>query len=308
MRITMNDEFIHNITTMCGDAGRTWLADLPGIIHEYERRWNFRAGPPFHLSYNYVAPARLLDGSEAVLKIGFPDNPEFPSELEALRQFDNSVVVRLLEWDPSIGVILMERVRPGTPLDQWGDDEQQTSVAAGIARRMWKPAEDSPHLIRLEDWFLGFERHRTSFQGGAGPLPTELFDLGERLFAELLASTHSPMLLHGDFHHWNIIRSAERGWVVIDPKGVIGDPAYELGAYLYNPFTTLTNHPRLENVLRRRVEIFSTELDLDRRRIIRWGIAQAVLSAVWSVEDHDEVDGLTLQVARTLASLGQVDY
>jgi hypothetical protein len=127
----MNDEFIHNITTMCGEAGRAWLGNLPSIIQEYEQRWNFRAGPPFQLSYNYVAPADLPDGGGAVLKIGFPGNPEFRSELEALRQFDSQVIVRLLECDPENGVILLERIIPGTPLDQWGDDEQQTRVAAG---------------------------------------------------------------------------------------------------------------------------------------------------------------------------------
>jgi streptomycin 6-kinase len=60
-----------------------------------------------------------------------------------------------------------------------------------------------------------------------GLFPWRLVELAEALFAELLASTQQEMLLHGDLHHTNILTAGRQPWLAIDPKGVIGEPAYE---------------------------------------------------------------------------------
>jgi streptomycin 6-kinase len=102
-----------------------------------------------------------------------------------------------------------------------------------------------------------------------------------------------PVLLHGDLHHYNILaagreplRQAQgRLWLAIDPKGIVGEPAYELGAWLRNPTPQVFSWPDMQQVTARRVDQFAEILELDRRRIIGWGIAQAVLSAWWDYED-----------------------
>ncbi len=38
----------------------------------------------------------------------------------------------------------------------------------------------------------------------------------------------------GDLHHENILAAERAPWLAIDPKGVIGEPAYEMGALLRN--------------------------------------------------------------------------
>jgi streptomycin 6-kinase len=59
--------------------------------------------------------------------------------------------------------------------------------------------------------------------------------MAESLFRELIASSESPVLLHGDLHHFNILSARRQPWLAIDPKGVAGEPAYEPGALLRNP-------------------------------------------------------------------------
>jgi streptomycin 6-kinase len=114
-------------------------------------------------------------------------------------------------------------------------------------------------------------------------------DRAGALFAELAASQGERRLLHGDLHHGNVLWDDRRGWLAIDPKGVVGEPAYEFGAALRNPDAapTLVASPA---VARRRSHIIADRLGLDRRRVLAWGFAQAVLAAVWAREGGDAPD------------------
>ena len=127
---------------------------------------------------------------------------------------------------------------------------------------------------------------RDRFGGTSGPLPEKLTGEAERLFAELLASQSEPVVLHGDLHHFNILAAERQPWLAIDPKGVVGEPEYEVGAFLRNPMPDLLSKPHPGSILARRLDQFSEELGFDRERLRSWGIAQAVLSAWWSIEDH----------------------
>ncbi|MDQ2687706.1 MAG: aminoglycoside/hydroxyurea antibiotic resistance kinase, partial [Armatimonadota bacterium] len=53
-----------------------------------------------------------------------------------------------------------------------------------------------------------------------------------------------------------------------------------------NPLPQLLTWPHPKDVLARRIAIFAENLGLDPARIRAWGMAQAVLSAWWTVEDH----------------------
>lgn len=148
---------------------------------------------------------------------------------------------------------------------------------------------DGHGIVRLiHRWAAGMERLRGHFGGGAGPLPVRLVETAESLFAELLASMDEPVLLHGDLHHWNILSAEREPWLALDPKGVVGEPAYEVGALLRNPLPGLLDTPNPGRILARRVDQLAEELGFDRQRLIGWGVAQAVLSAWWSIEDHGE--------------------
>jgi streptomycin 6-kinase len=95
-----------------------------------------------------------------------------------------------------------------------------------------------------------------------------------------------PVLLHGDLHHFNILAAERQPWLALDPKGVVGEPAYEVGALLRNPYPEFLTWPNLDRVLARRVNQLAEELGFDRERLVGWGFAQAVLSGWWSYEDH----------------------
>lgn len=294
--------FAHTITHTFGAAGEQWLTQLPALLSTCAARWQLTLGAPFPLNYNYVTAATRRDGQPVVLKLGVP-NPELATEIAALQHYAGRGSVQLLAADWALGAFLLERVEPGTTLWDWApeQDVRATTIAADLMRQLWRPPPPGPTPYpTVADWAQGLQGLRQHFQGGTGPFPTRLVAYAEGLFAELLPSQAPAVVLHGDLHHGNILRATRQRFLAIDPKGILGEPAYETGAWLRNPIPGFNAWPDYQAVVRRRVAQLAAELALEAQRIRGWGLAQAVLSAWWSFESHDPAWAATLDVATAL--------
>lgn len=300
----MNRRFVRNISQMRGEEGRKWMESIPELLRIHEKRWNIHIFPPFNLTYNYVAPAEKKDGTPLVIKIGFKGDKEFLSEIEALKQFGGNGSVKLLKADIDNAVILLEKIIPGTHLSRLANNEEAVRIGIKIARTLWrKPPQKNPYLIPLEKWYNGFEKIKGNTDSKFNVLPRYIVSEGERLFAKLLATTKEKKLIHGDFHHKNILRSQKREWLAIDPKGIIGDPIYDLAVFLYNPKSQLSKNKDIAHIVKKRIEIFSDTLGFEKERIIEWGIAQSVLSSIWTIENNQEGWKYTIKFAEMLLNL-----
>jgi streptomycin 6-kinase len=199
----------------------------------------------------------------------------------ALQAFDGYGTVRVFEYFD--GALLLERLNPGDSLTGMVHDrrdKEATDVLADVIGRM-SPSRSFANMPTVEDWGRGFERHEARANS---EIPKPLLDSARRVYFELSATQGARRLLHGDLHHDNILLDRDRGWLAIDPKGVVGESEYEVGAALRNPY----ERPELftePSTITSRVERFQRELCLDGERILAWAFAQAVLSAIWAIED-----------------------
>ena len=228
-----------------------------------------------------MAPALTAQGRDVIVKIGVP-NPELSSEIRALRWYGGGAAVELLDADEQQGLLLFERLRPGSTLSCVEDDARATVIAAQTMSDLWRPLPVDQQFSTASDWASGLRRLRQHFGGGTGPFDPRIVQTAEALFGELLASSDSPVLVHGDLQHFNILSATRRPWVAIDPKGLAAEPAYEVGALLRNPSPDRYLDPGVQG---RRIDLLADELGFDKRRIAGWAAAQAVLSAWWSYED-----------------------
>jgi len=324
-------EFISTITNTFGADGESWIANLPALIDEASERWgltNIRPVP--NLSYNFVAFATLpspltplpVGEGNVVLKIGVPRD-ELTSEIAALRLFNGEGACQLIDADEQRGFFVLERLKPGVMLSTLEADEEATHIAAEVMKKIWRPLEDvtlsgakslhgngkDPSLplrvtdnkfILLSDWFDGLKELRAMFDGRTGPLDEKLVERVEKSVVDFLIENHMPVLMHGDFHHFNIL-SSERGWLVIDPKGVIGPAGYEVGPFMINPWDSLSDGVSNQLILRRS-DILHEHLGWERERILEWSLAHAVLSAWWGIEDNTGWE-YALGFARLIADL-----
>jgi streptomycin 6-kinase len=206
---------------------------------------------------------------------------------EVLEAFDGIGVVRV--YDYIEGAVLLERLNPATSLAALaleGRDDEATEILAEVIDRMSHPLDGSKQFVRVEDWGRAFEGYQAS---GDKQIQASLVERGGQLYSQLSKSQRDIRLLHGDLHHYNVLFDYDRGWIAIDPKGVVGEIEYEIGASLRNPYEKPEVFATAETV-QRRVKLYGTKLKLDTDRALRWTFAQAVLSAIWSVEDGFEVD------------------
>lgn len=297
------DNFIRFMQLQHAEKGSTWLARLPDILASCEQRWHLKLDVPFaNLSYHYVIPATRDDGTHVVVK-AFSPTGEFALQTEALNLFAGRGSVRLLATDPDNEVQLLERLEPGTSLSTLEDDERATSIAASVMRQLWRPAPDTAAFPSILTWGAGLVRLRRYYNGGTGPFPVRLVEEAETLLAELSTSMAEPMLLHGDLHQDNIVAAGHDRWLAIDPKGLIGEPVYDIGPLLHNPLPQLLRMPQPGRILARRIDLLSEELGFERARIRAWGIYQALLASWWHVEDTGRHGEGMLRCAELLSAL-----
>lgn len=296
-------QLANTIRNVFGQSGSEWLQRLPDVLARYSAKWGLQVGPAFpNLTYNYVAPATRTDGAAVVLKLGVP-NPELTSEIEALRLFRGSGAVMLLEAEAEGGALLLERALPGTPLSAIQDDDRATTAAAQVMRLLWRTAPESHQLRSVAGWAAGFDRLRRRYTGGTGPLPEDLVSAAERIFREFTSSPTRLVVLHGDLHHDNMLAAARAPWLAIDPKGVVGEPEYEVGAILRNPILGILRSPNPKRLLARRLGLLSDILGFDAQRLLGWAVGQAVLSAWWSIEDNETGWERRIECARLLSGI-----
>jgi len=120
----------------------------------------------------------------------------------------------------------------------------------------------------------------------------------------LLDSQRDMAVLHGDAHHDNILDFGERGWLVIDPKRLYGERAFDYANIFCNPDLADPVPPAaiVPGRFERRLDIVAAQAGLDRRRLLQWVLAWCGLSAAWYLDDGDDA-AIDLDIAAQARAL-----
>ncbi len=263
--------FERNLTSLYGDRGNVWLVDLPMTISKIANKYHLsHLQPVNNLSYNYVMSG-FQDEKAIILKLGL-DIAGLKREAHALKAFADHGTAHLLTEDQ--GMLLLERAIPGSSLKSYfpSSDDQAIRIACNIMKRLHQAllpeAVQFPHI---KDWLQVLDKE--------WDIPTNYLKKARKLRDHLLATTSPTVLLHGDLHHDNILQNGT-DWLVIDPKGVIGDPVNEVWAFINNP------REMSAAMILARVDLFSELLNLDQQKILNWCFIQSILSWIWAIEDN----------------------
>ena len=260
-------------------AGSAARSDVRDRARSAARTWRVTVDEWLETESSVIAYGRR-HGDPVVLKVVKAPGDEWRSG-EVAVAFGGRGFVQVLEHTD--GAILLERARPGRGLFELtrdGRDADATAILADVLAAM-APNAAPPWCPTVADWGRGFARYR---ERGDHQIAPGLVAQAAEQFASLVASQRATRLLHGDLQHYNVIEDRERGWLAIDPKGVVGEVECELAAALRNPagFPEVFADPaRVEW----RVATLASRLALDPDRILRWAFALGVLSAIWHVED-----------------------
>ena len=232
--------------------------DAAARLSERARAWGVTFGEVRETESSLVAFG-VRGGLSVVLKVLRWECDEWHAGA-ALAAFGGRGTVRILEHVP--GAMLLERLSPGTPLADLalaGRDDEATEIVAEVIGRMSPSPARPTGVPTVEAWGRGFARHLAT---GDMHIARERVEAAQRVFLDLCATQRGTRLLHGDLQHYNVLLDAGRGWLAIDPKGVVGEVEYELGAALRNPI----ERPGLfvsRGAVERRVRCFEAALGVD---------------------------------------------
>ncbi|PLR74861.1 aminoglycoside phosphotransferase family protein [Bacillus sp. UMB0728] len=275
------EAFKRTIRNVHKEKGKEWLSNFDSLIEECEQRWKLKIREHYKLSYNFAAPVIMADGTEAVLKLSVPGG-ESKGEAYALEQLKGPGVVKVYEADVEKGILLLEKVAPGSTLAGVEDDEKAAGIAANLMKTLWVPAPLSSDLPGMEERHQSLKRILSENPEGLGPITASMLNEADAIFAENIRNTTAHFLLHGDLHHFNILDGGKNGWVIIDPKGLIGEREYDVIQYLLNRLPETGG----ESIISKRIDLFAENVGLKREKLISWGYAHSILSASWSWEEN----------------------
>jgi streptomycin 6-kinase len=267
------------------------LTHLSGHIDEWRL---IPDGEPFETHSSWLCFVRR-DGERALLKVFKPGSDEAPSARYFAAHHGHGTV-RVLANDAQ--ALLIERISPGTllsTLSRSGRDDEATHIVCDTITTL------QSRRAATTGW-PGHQEHATQFEKrqAIAPLTRDIVSRAQSLFRELDATQEERVLLHGDLHHENILFDEARGWLAIDPKGEVGELAYELAAPLRNP---LEDPNRSPTQMDRRVRIYCERLNLDRQRVLGWCFARNASAAMWYADHTPEPLREKTWAAATLIAL-----
>jgi len=275
--IEVPEAFVRGTTAREGERGVQWLAAVPELVAVLIRRWGCVAdGPVMHGEVGVIVPV-LRDQRAAVLKVSFP-HPGNVSEPDAFATWGGHGALRLYEREDECFAMLLERAGSRT-LAELRDNDEVVRIAGRINRRLAIPAP--PGLPRLCDRSVEWERSlRQDAAEFTHALPRHVVEAAVATVREL-GRDQPEVVVHGDLHPRNILSAEREPWLAVDPKGYVGDPAYDGGVLLRSHLHALLEEEDLDKAVLRCLEVFAEAAELDRERVRRWAQFLAVESAFW---------------------------
>ncbi|MFI7327269.1 aminoglycoside phosphotransferase family protein [Streptomyces rubiginosohelvolus] len=278
---------VASYATGFGAEGRAWIAGVPALAAHLLERWQLRRdGAVRSGQASLVLPVLRHDGTRAVLKLQLP-REETTAALIGLRAWNGDGMVRLLDHDPVSSGMLLERLDGARTLASIDDDDVAMGILADLhARLVAVPApqglrglgevaaamlEQVPQAIaRLTD-----RADRDLLRGWASAVAELADDPGDRL-------------LHWDLHYDNVLAGQREPWIAIDPEPLAGDPGFDLWPALDSRWDDVVAKGEPLRVVRRRFDLLTDTLGLDRARAAGWTLGRLLQNALWDIEDGEQ--------------------
>ena len=275
------NNFEKNMIAIYGDRGKKWLTDVRLFVKNVAHQWGLSNLKPIKdLTYNYVLSG-FRGTQPIILKIGL-DHKELKREVQTLEYFKGPYAVKILQYQT--GALLLEHALPGTSLHPFFPEQDNHSLE--IACTLMQQLQRLP--TPKEGTFPSLA-NRVAILDKNWNIPHKYLHKARALKAELLATAPQATLLHGDFHHGNILQHAD-SWMVIDPQAVVGEPAYEIAIFMCNPLYKLIESPDAHTIITNRIAFAAEKLAIDPARIQGWTFVHSVLAWAWSLEDGRNIE------------------
>lgn len=265
------------------DATREWVSHAPDIALELLQRWELRPeGTVRSGEAGVLVPVLRADGTPAALKLQVP-RAETTAAIIGLTRWQGAGIVRLLDSDADRGGMLLERLQGDRALDTVEDDDAAVRMVGGLLARL--------HAVSAPDGLPQLATVTAEMIDDA-PAAARVLDDDDRSRLDRWVDTVSAVagdtddrLLHWDLHYGNVLAADREPWLAIDPEPLVGDPGFDLWPALDSGWSDDPARTDAPLLVRRRFDILTEMLDLDRHRAAVWTRARLLQNTLWDIED-----------------------
>ena len=266
------------------------------MFDQYLSRWNLTSdGEPITTRSAALLPV-LRYGEPAILKLYNDEHQQRGADLMAWWGGDGAA--RVFAKDNS--ALLMERAQNSSSLAQLtyaGQDDEACYILCETAARLHAVRRRPlPELVELTDWFRELEPAADKYGG--------ILTRCAKIARTILAEPRDRVVLHGDLHHDNVLNFGDRGWLAIDPHGLVGERGFDFANIFTNPDLSDPSRPVATEPGRflLRLSIVVERSQLERQRLLHWILAWTGLSAAWFLNDDDPLASIDLRIAELAAA------
>lgn len=268
--------------------GSEFPAKAAGYLEIYSDKWSLshiRLIPSY--SANLVFTCYSDSFGEAILKINPSVSSEFTGEYHALKEYGGKPYCRLFCGDRK-GVLLEERINPGTPLRDEPSLDKRLQVFSSLSQGLHK-SPGTPGIYKTyTQWVLKITDYMNSIEDYR-ELALHM-NRAKEIYLELSSVYNRNLLLHGDFHHDNILLEKDGNYRIIDPKGVMGDPLFDIPRFILNEFDEIITRDTYDKI-NYVVKQLSAAFDIPETAIRQALYVETAMGMSWCAEDgmkHDD--------------------
>jgi streptomycin 6-kinase len=206
-------------------------------------------------------------------------------------------------------VLLEEALEPGTTLFSENDIEKRLKVFCELFKSLHYDdgrSKESTHNSvatyqhqSYTDWITKITEYMESKSSWA-EITTHM-KRAKAWYMEILDQYPDQTLLHGDFHYYNILKT-QKGYKIIDPKGVLGHPMFDIPRYVLNEYWDEKDALKVDATVEKVLTVLSNQLDISKGLLSRLMYIEGAMAMCWFVEDGMSID----DKESVLESIGQL--
>ena len=258
------------------DAIEKWKLDHIEVIYEHSAKGVFTAE-----SKNFGSVILKVDQHKSQLK----------SEYQMLARLSGRHSCKVYSFDESAGLLLEERIFPGTVLRSEVSLEKRIQMFLQVFHEIHMPEDSGTTYL---NWLEQIHEYCVQHQ-----VAEDMASRAHLFCAEIFEKYPDRVLLHGDLHHDNLLRRTDGSYAMIDPKGVVGPAIMDLPRFILNEFDTVhacSDRLHIEEVIR----LLGEQSGYSVADIRKLFYMETVLENIWRAEDGEEMDRQEMELADSL--------
>ncbi|MDD4494238.1 MAG: aminoglycoside phosphotransferase family protein [Eubacteriales bacterium] len=270
--------------------GQEFYQKVSADIKTYSEKWHLEIEELVdYFSVNCIFKCKSAQFGNCILKIGRPSKWTI-AEFQTLIEYSGNRFCKAFNADIDNGIILEEQINPGIRLR----DEKSLIKRLSVFSELYNGLHIESNTAEIYPTYFDWVNRITKYMNDKKEYnELYLYMCKARDICVTLRKSYSKkLLLHGDFHHDNILLSETGQYKIIDPKGVVDDPIFDIPRFILNEFydNNDISFVDYQNHIEKVIDYLENSLKVPSDIIKKCVFIETVMANCWNVESNESPD------------------